>query len=429
MTTATAPVAAPTRDGDRPVRRRGLVTALAVTQTVGYGTLYYAFAVVLAPMATQLRTSTAVVTGALTLAVVVTAAAAIPVGRWLDRHGGHGLMTAGSVLGTAALVAWSQVETVGQLYAVFAAIGVASAMVLYEPAFAILIAVLDPARRAGALLTVTIVAGFASSIFIPLTGLLTDRYGWRTAIAVLAAVHALTTVPLHALALRDNRRPRRSAAGRDAEPPGLGTARASRSANAVERDAGAAPGAGHPVRDPGFWLLTAGFVTQGGALAVIAVHLVSYLVVLGHSAAFAATATGLLGVLSVTGRVVTTGLRRWLPVRAVTAVVFALQGLAVAGLPVLGRSGAGAIVCVTVFGLGFGVATLARPAILADRYGTTRYATIAGALATPATLAKATAPLGAAVLALNLGYTALMTVVAGACLVAAGCLLLTPAVR
>lgn len=37
------------------------------------------------------------------------------------------------------------------------------------------------------------------------------------------------------------------------------------------------------------------------------------------------------------------------------------------------------------FGIGFGVASLVKPALLADRYGTTAYATIAGILATPIT--------------------------------------------
>ena len=88
---------------------RRLVGALAVTQTVGYGVLYYAFAAVLGPISTDLGVTVTTVTGALTLAVLVAAAAAIPVGRWLDRRGGRGLMTAGSALGGGAVAAWSAV--------------------------------------------------------------------------------------------------------------------------------------------------------------------------------------------------------------------------------------------------------------------------------------------------------------------------------
>ena len=44
--------------------------------------------------------------------------------------------------------------------------------------------------------------------------------------------------------------------------------------------------------------------------------------------------------------------------------------------------------CLILYGLGFGVASIATPAILLDRYGATGYATIAGTLATPVLLAR-----------------------------------------
>jgi hypothetical protein len=89
-------------------------------------------------------------------------------------------MTAGSAAGTVLLAALSTVHTVVGLYAVWIGIGVASAMAFYEAAFAVVVAWHSNARaRANALLAVTVVAGFASSIFLPLTGALVDRYGWR----------------------------------------------------------------------------------------------------------------------------------------------------------------------------------------------------------------------------------------------------------
>jgi len=401
MIATNAPVAEPARAGDRRVAgHRPLLAALAVTQTVGYGVLYYAFAVLLAPVAQELATSAAAVTGALTLSVLVAAVAAVPVGRWLDRHSGHALMTAGSVLGTAALVAWSRVHTLTQLYLVFAVIGVASAMVLYEPAFAIIVRRIEPTRRASALLLVTIVAGFASSIFLPLTGLLVAGLGWRDALLALAVLHGSVAIPLHALGLR------RGGTHVTTVDPHTGTS--------GRRDAWT---------DRGFWLLVVAFTAHIAAIAVISVHLVSYLVRLGHPPAFAATMAGGLGVLSVTGRVVTTSLRRRWSTATVTAAVFGLQAAALAVLPAVGRSDLGALACVVIFGLGFGVATIARPAMLADRYGAASYPSIAGALALPVTVSKAAAPLAAALLATSAGgYTAVMAAAAGACALAASLL-------
>jgi hypothetical protein len=61
------------------------------------------------------------------------------------------------------------------------------------------------------------------------------------------------------------------------------------------------------------------------------------------------------------------------------------------------------------------VATIARPAILAERYGTHRYATIAAAMTVPVTLSKAGAPLAAA----SIGTGRFLPWAGAACLFAA----------
>ncbi|GAA4908749.1 MFS family permease [Nonomuraea thailandensis] len=365
-----------------------MIGALAITQTAGYGILYYAFSVFIPPMSRELQAGVAQLTGAITLSVLVSGLVAPLIGRWLDRRGGRGLMTAGSVLGALAVLAWSQVRSVVQLYLVCGVLGVASAMVLYEAAFAVIVAWFDATRRARALLAVTVVAGFASSIFLPLTGLLVELYGWRQALVILAVGYALTAVPLHALAVRGRAAP----------------------AHVDRREI-----VGSALRERPFWLLAAAFLTQTGAVAVMGVLLVTYLIALGHPPVFAAGVAGLLGVLSVTGRLVTTGLQARWPVALITAVMFGLQGLAAVLLPMVGRGAVGAVVAVVLFGLGFGVGTIARPALLADRYGTAAYASLSGALAMPILVAKAVAPLVAAGIAQVAGYPAVMGVVAAAC--------------
>ncbi|PWU46015.1 MFS transporter [Micromonospora globispora] len=390
--------------GGHHARGWRVVAALAVTQTVGYGTLYYAYAVLLRPMATALDASTTAVTGALTASVLAGALMAVPVGRWLDQHGGRALMTAGSLAATVLLLVWSQVTTVAQLYVVMIGIGVTGAMVLYEPAFAVIVSWLTPERRGTALLAVTIVAGFASTIFLPLTGLLVEHLDWRGALLVLAAVHGLVAVPLHALAVR-----RAPASPRTTSPGVTGPNHEQR--RAVVRSA---------MRDARFWVLAVTFVAHGAATSTMTVHLVGYLTSRGHPATFAASTAGLLGVLSVTGRLVLTGARRRLRVTTIVAAIFTVQAVAVLALPWLAGTRAGAVVGVIGFGLGFGVASLATPALVADRYGTTAYASLAGRMAALVTVAKATAPLAAAaVLHTAGGYRLLLAAVAGCCALAA----------
>ncbi len=378
-------------------RATAIVGALAITQTVGYGTLYYAFAVFLVPLAADLKTSTTAVTGTFTASVLASAALAVPVGRWLDRHGGRALMTAGSLAGTLLLVAWSQVQTLGQLYAVQIGIGVASAACLYEAAFAVIIAWHTPGRRSSALLALTVVAGFASTIFLPLTGWLVDQHGWRTALLVLAAVQALLTTPLHAIVLRAA--PRRPQINQKQQ-------------SAVRlRDV---------FTDRVFWLLTISFTTNMAAISVVTVHLVAALISWGHSATFAAGTAGLFGILSVAGRLATTGLQRRYRTSSVVAVIFAVQAAAIGLLPFIGQHAIAVIAAVIGFGLGFGVAAIAKPVLLADRYDTRRYATIAGTIVVPMTIAKAGAPLAAAVLHARSGtYTSVLAATAALCALAA----------
>src|SRR5215217_1068273 len=90
---------------DKQIRGRrlyyGWVVAgtLALTETISWGILYYAFSVFLVPMGSELGWSTATLTGAYSLSLLISGLAAPFVGRWLDRHGPRALMTAGSILG------------------------------------------------------------------------------------------------------------------------------------------------------------------------------------------------------------------------------------------------------------------------------------------------------------------------------------------
>ena len=112
-----------------------VVATLCVTEIVSWGIMYYGFPVFLASMEADLGGSRVAITGAFTVGMAVAALAALPVGRWLDRRGPWGLMTLGSCLGTALVIAWSQVSSVGGLYAVWALMGLALGATLYEPAF------------------------------------------------------------------------------------------------------------------------------------------------------------------------------------------------------------------------------------------------------------------------------------------------------
>jgi MFS family permease len=393
-----------------------MVWGLAVTETVSYGVLYYSFAVFLVPMREELGASSAALSGALTLALALTGLGAVVVGPWLDRFGARWLMTAGSLLGGASVVAWSQAENLVQLYAAFAGIGLASAAVLYEPAYAV-INTWFRRDRATALLTLTVVAGFASTIFLPASQFLIEGLGRRSALLVLAAVVAACAVP-HALLLR--RAPADLGLvpdGRSGEGPPPSTPVVA----APETNLVPYRGAGAAWRRPAVRWLTLSTALQMVANAAVSVFLVAYLLETGVTPALAALAAGGLGALSVTGRVVLTALAARVGMARVTAAMVAGQALGVAMLFALPQPAA-TVVFVLLFGVGFGVLNIARPALLGQYVPAGVFASVSGQQALAGQAGRVVAPVSAGALITAFGYGAAFSAIA-ACALASAVLL------
>jgi sugar phosphate permease len=361
-----------------------IVLALAVTETVSFGILYYAFTVFVTPMHEALGWSTATITGAFSVTLVVAGVCAPLVGRLVDAHGARGLMSAGSVLAASLLFAWSSVQAPWAFYGVFAFMGVATAMVLYEPAFAVL-AVWFERRRSAALTLLTFVGGFASVIFIPLAALLVESLGWRDALRVLAAIQLLVTLPLHALVLR------RSPADVGQEVDGdAGEAR-----ERAPRRPSATPAEAFASGE--FRRLTFAFAASMAVILALGVHMVPILLRRGMDPLEAAAAAAAIGVMALPGRLVFTPLGAVWPRGLVTASIFVLQAAGIVALLVL-PGAAGVWTFVALFGAGFGAITPARAALVAESFGPAHYGAIAGRLMVYGTAARAAAPFGVGLL-------------------------------
>jgi MFS family permease len=389
-----------------------MVWALAVTETVAYGVLFYSFAVFLVPMQRDLGASTAQLSGALTVAMAVTGAAAPGVGRWLDRHGARWLMTAGSLLGAACVVGWSQVRSLPQLYLVFTGIGLACAAVLYEPAYAVINTWFRRDRRA-ALLTLTVVAGFASTVFLPTSQALIDGLGWRGALLVLAGLVGLCAVP-HALLLR------RSPADLDLAPDGDGAPADADTGSTAPPAPPAPPAAAvDPWRHPAVRRLTLATALEMLAITAVAVHLVAHLLERGAPPALAAAAAGSLGAMSVAGRVALTALAGRLGTGPVSATLIAGQAIGVALLFALPQP-VSTVLFVLLFGAGFGVIHIARPALLGTYVPAAVFASVSGGQALAGQLGRVVAPVAAGALITTAGYGVAFGAVAACTIAAAG---------
>lgn len=384
-----------------------MVWGLAVTTTVNYGVLVYSIAVFLPVMRRDLGASLGALSAAVSIAVAVSGVLAPVAGAWLDRHGARALMTVGSVVGLLSVLGWSRSHSLPALYASFAGIGIASAAVLYDAAFAVVNIWFDRDRNS-ALLTLTVVAGFASTIFLPLSQGLIDWLGWRAALVVLAALCGLTAVP-HAALLR------RHPSDHGFAPDGLPW---------PDETAPAAGGAHQHgwlhIRDPELrqalgqssvrWLTAATVAVTTGVTAVV-VHLVSYLHTRGYSPGFAAFGVGAIGILSVSGRIALTAFARRLRLARVAGVMVSGQVIGLVALMVLPRP-IGLIVFVLTYGAGYGVITIARAALLSDYVPVAVFARVSGVQALVTDVGRVIAPVAAgALITWTGGYDAMLVAI------------------
>ncbi|MBI5880467.1 MAG: MFS transporter [Chloroflexi bacterium] len=388
-----------------------ILGALSLTETVSWGIVYYGFSVFLPSIEKEFQWTRAETTGAFSLALLISGLAAIPVGRFLDRHGSRGLMTAGSIAATVLLALLSQINSLPAFYAIWAALGLTMAAILYDPAFTVL-AQWFARHRSRAMTILTLFAGLASTIFNPLNNWIIQQQGWRMALLTLSLVLGVLTIAPHAFILR--RRPADLGLRPDGDgvpppaAPGKPTAAHAPSVTASEA-----------LQSATFWSLAVALVLTTLASITLSVHLIPYLLEKGYPSDFAALSVGLIGFMQIPGRLFFAPLMRFLPRRAVMVTIALMQGGAVV-LLALTSDLTGVLLFVAFFGMANGMSTLVRASSLAEYFGPANYGTISGWVGLFTTLARAAGPLGAGLMYTAFhGYLPVFWTLAGAALISA----------
>jgi predicted MFS family arabinose efflux permease len=127
------------------------------------------------------------------------------------------------------------------------------------------------------------------------------------------------------------------------------------------------------------------------------VHLIPFLLERRVPLSAAASAVALMGAMQLPGRLLYAFVRRRLPTQGAMTSVLAVQASSLAVLPWI-AGGAALLAFVTAFGMASGVATLFRASTVADAFDPRHYGRISGRLALSTTLARAIAPVLAALI-------------------------------
>lgn len=359
---------------------RGVLITLCLNEITSWGVLYYAFPVLAPRITADTGWSAPAVTAAFSAALVVAAAAGIGVGRWLDRHGPRWLMTAGSLWGPAALIGVAMAPNYGWFLAAWLMAGIAMAAVFYPPAFAALTRWYGPGA-VRALMVLTLVAGLASTVFVPLTAVLASHMDWRTTYLALAVLLTIITVPAHIIGLR---RPW----------PSLPATHLAESPTRIARSR------------PFISLIIAFALASCASYAVI-VNLVPLMNQRGLDGTVAATALALGGVGQVIGRFGYPALAQCISVVPRTLLIMGVVAATTALLGVF-ASAVSLIAVAVAAGMARGIMTLLQATAITERWGSTHYGHLSGLLTAPIMLTTALAPFtGAALAQLLHGYPAM----------------------
>lgn len=345
---------------------RRMVGWLSLAQLITWGSVFYTFALLLAPVERELGLTRAQSALAFSLALLAEGALAYPVGRWIDRGHERAVMTGGSLLIALALAVHSQVRSVATFYAVWVVLGMGLAGTLYTPVFAV-VTRRFPNDFRRAIITLTFLGGLASTVFIPLSAWLIAVLGWRHALLVLAAVHLLVCAPLHAWLLRGAPGPR---------PAG--------------------PHAGSPtalLASPPFVLVGVFVVGTMAIAAALPPHMISLLREAGLAEAWVIAIPASIGAIQVLGRLVLFFFEHRFDVHVANRLIPWLIPFGLAALLAgAGHAGA-ALLFVVLYGLGNGMLTIVKGTAIAQYVSREHVASLNGALGLPTAVARALAPL------------------------------------
>lgn len=325
---------------------------LGITQILGYGTLMYAYAVLLPHMAQDLGIELSTAFGLLSLGLFFGGAAAPIAGRLVDRFGGRWVMIAGSVVAGLAVMNLGGVDSQWALFASVLLAEAAGMFVLYDVAFASVarLGLSLPSQRSISI--ITLFGGVASTIYWPLTLALFNAYGWEMAWRVLGVSYLALSLPIHAFVLRSRRGPVDEITPPQSShwPELTGAARARSMV----------------------WMIVS-FALAGYVMSGVMALWVTNAQDIGHSAAMAALAGAVIGPFKTIGR-----LSEMLVGRALHPLVtyggsLVLMMLSFVVLLTIGFTAPGIIVAAALYGMGDGIKTIARGTLPLALFGARGY--------------------------------------------------------
>lgn len=372
---------------------------LGVTMTIGYGTLYYSFSVLAPEIAREFGWGQSFVFGVFSFGLLAGAVAAPVLGRFVDRHGARLVLCLGSVAAALSLALFAVMQNAWQFALITLAAEFIALAVQYDAGFAALAQAHGREARAHITL-VTLIAGFASTVFWPLLQWLLTFMTWRDIYLVMAAMNLVIALPIH-LALPRTRLVDRSASN------------AEEWTNAVDVDG---------ERRRRMVLMGIAFAAGGFVISAVGATLLVLMRDLGYATAIATLAGSLIGPSQVMARLVEYARRNLFspPLTAIIAAVAMALGLSILAGALAAPLMAFAIAFAVFYGAGQGLTSIVRGVLPLHYFGAAGYGRTMGALGSARIVASAVAPVSVIWLSEIAGPSAGLAALVAAALIAVG---------
>jgi MFS family permease len=271
------------------LRRYGLVALAFLHIGVGRG-LHGTFGVFFVAMLDTFGWSRAVTAGAISLAIIFEGACLPFVGGLIDRFGGRKTLIGGGLVLAAGLSLASTISSIWQFYfwiGIVSAFGIA--LIGMVPHVAIITREF-PQRRGTALGIAWAGGGVGIVLLVPATQLMISNWGWSTAYVGLAVITAMLVIPPVPLFLP---------ASTSAAPPKEAPTPNAQAEKHLDTDWTVK----RALANRAFWLLFIARTLASMGNQIIVTHQIAHSIDVGYAKVFAASIFGLMGVISIGGRI------------------------------------------------------------------------------------------------------------------------------
>ncbi len=172
------------------------VIGLSITTTISYGTLFYSFTIMSLEFEKYFDWSKSFLFGVFSIGLLMGGLITPYIGKKLDHYGARIIMSIGSILAFFGLILLSQIETKLEYTLSIFFIEIVSTFIQYEAAFVAFSQIAKDKARLP-MTQITLLAGFASTIFWPFITLCLNYFSWREVYLILSLFHLIFAFPIH----------------------------------------------------------------------------------------------------------------------------------------------------------------------------------------------------------------------------------------